>query len=139
MLRYRTRDLSRIYAEPCPCGRTIRTFERISARTDDMLIIRGVNVFPSQIETALLSVDSVLPHYHIFVRKDGDLDILEIKVEVTAETLGDDIKSLERLRANIAYAIQRVINISAKIVLAEPHSLPRSEGKLNRVTDLRNK
>jgi phenylacetate-CoA ligase len=139
MLRYRTRDLSRIYAEPCPCGRTMRTFERISARTDDMLIIRGVNLFPSQIEAALLSVDAVLPHYHIFVRKEGDLDTLEIKVEVTAATLSDDIKSLERLRANISHAIQRVINISAKVVLAEPHSLPRSEGKLNRVTDLRNK
>ncbi|MCL1920095.1 MAG: phenylacetate--CoA ligase [Kiritimatiellaeota bacterium] len=138
MLRYRTRDLSLIHSEPCPCGRTIRTFERISARTDDMLIIRGVNLFPSQIETALLSVDAVLPHYHIFVSKAGDLDMLEIKVEVTAQTLSDDIKSLENLRARIAHAIQRVINISAKVTLAEPHSLPRSEGKLCRVTDLRN-
>ncbi|MCL2103777.1 MAG: phenylacetate--CoA ligase [Kiritimatiellaeota bacterium] len=137
MLRYRTRDLSRIYTEPCPCGRTIRTFERIRARTDDMLIIRGVNIFPSQIETALLSIDSVLPHYHIFISREGDLDMLEIKVEVTAQTLSDDIKSLEKLRAKLSRAIQGVINVSAKITLAEPHSLPRSEGKLNRVTDLR--
>jgi phenylacetate-CoA ligase len=138
MLRYRTRDLSRIHAEPCTCGRTIRTIERISARSDDMLIIRGVNVFPSQIEEALLSVESVMPHYHIFVSKDGDLDMLEVKVEVTPETFSDDIKSLERLRTRIGHAVQRIINISAKITLAEPHSLPRSEGKLRRVTDTRN-
>ena len=138
MLRYRTRDLSRIHAEPCKCGRTIRTIERISARSDDMLIIRGVNVFPSQIEEALLSVESVMPHYHIFVSKDGDLDMLEVKVEVTPETFSDDIKSLEKLRTRIGHAVQRIINISAKITLAEPHSLPRSEGKLRRVTDTRN-
>jgi len=138
MLRYRTRDLSRIHAEPCPCGRTIRTIERISARSDDMLIIRGVNVFPSQIEEALLSVESVMPHYHIFVSKDGDLDMLEVKVEVTPETFSDDIKSLEKLRARIGHSVQRIININAKITLAEPHSLPRSEGKLRRVTDTRN-
>jgi phenylacetate-CoA ligase len=138
MLRYRTRDLSRIHAEPCKCGRTIRTIERISARSDDMLIIRGVNVFPSQIEEALLSVESVMPHYHIFVSKDGDLDMLEVKVEVTPETFSDDIKSLEKLRTRIGHAVQRIINISAKITMAEPHSLPRSEGKLRRVTDTRN-
>jgi phenylacetate-CoA ligase len=139
MLRYRTRDISKIHAEPCPCGRTIRTFERIRARTDDMLIIRGVNVFPSQIEMALMSVDSVLPHYQIFIHTESDLDMLEVKVEVTAQTLSDDIKSLEKLRAKISHAIQSVIGVSAKITLAEPHSLPRSEGKLNRVKDLRNK
>lgn len=138
MLRYRTRDLSCLHSEPCKCGRTIRTIERISARSDDMLIIRGVNVFPSQIEEALLSVESVMPHYHIFVSKEGDLDMLEVKVEVTAETFSDDIKSLEKLRANIGHAIQRIINISAKVTLAEPHTLPRSEGKLRRVTDTRN-
>ncbi len=137
MLRYRTRDLSRIFTERCPCGRTMRTFERISARSDDMLIIRGVNVFPSQIETALLSIESVLPHYHIFVTKEGDLDTIEVKVEVTAQTFSDDIKSMEKLRAKIGQAIARIINIHAKVTLAEPHTLPRSEGKLRRVTDLR--
>ncbi|MDR2849424.1 MAG: phenylacetate--CoA ligase [Verrucomicrobiota bacterium] len=139
MLRYRTRDLSRITTEPCPCGRTIRAIERISARTDDMLIIRGVNVFPSQIETGLMTIDAVLPHYLIIVDKDGDLDTLEVKVEVTRETFSDDIKSLEALRKRIGQAVQRIINISAKITLAEPHTLPRSEGKINRVRDLRNK
>jgi phenylacetate-CoA ligase len=139
MLRYRTRDISRIYTGPCPCGRTIRAIERISARTDDMLIIRGVNVFPSQIEAGLMSIDSVLPHYAIVVDKDGDLDTLELKVEVTKDVFSDDIKSLQLLRAQIAQAVQKIINISAKITLVEPHTLPRSEGKLRRVTDLRTK
>ena len=139
MLRYRTHDLSRIIPDVCPCGRTIRRIERISARCDDMLITRGVNVFPSQIEAGLLSVDSVLPHYHIIVDRKGDLDILEIKVEVTKETFSDDIKTLEALRKKIGQAVQRIININAKITLVEPHTLPRSEGKIKRVTDLRKK
>lgn len=137
MLRYRTRDLSRIHAEPCACGRTIRTIERIQARSDDMLIIRGVNVFPSQIEAALLSIDLVQPHYAIVVKADGGLDTLEVKVEVTKETFSDDIKSLENLRNRIRHALQRVINIHAEITLVEPYTLPRSEGKLQRTTDTR--
>ena len=137
MLRYRTRDISRINTKQCECGRTIRTFERVSARSDDMLIIRGVNVFPSQIEAGLLKVDKVLPHYMILVTRDGDLDKLEVQVEVTKETLSDDIKSLENLKKEIAHSIQRIINISAIITLVEPNTLPRSEGKLKRVKDLR--
>lgn len=137
MLRYRTRDITRIIPGVCKCGRTIRRIERVSARSDDMLIIRGVNVFPSQIETGLLSVDQVLPHYHIVVDRQGDLDSLEVKVEVTPENFSDDIKSLEALRKRIGTAIQRIININAKITLVEPHTLPRSEGKIKRVTDLR--
>ncbi len=139
MIRYRTRDISRILPEVCKCGRTIRRIERVSARSDDMLIIRGVNVFPSQIEAGLLSIDSVLPHYHIVVDRQGDLDTLEVKVEVTQETFSDDIRSLENLRRRIGQAIQRIININAKITLVEPHTLPRSEGKIKRVTDLRKK
>jgi len=104
-----------------------------------MLIIRGVNVFPSQIEAGLMSVDNVLPHYLILVDKIGDLDTLEIKVEVTKETFSDDIKTLERLRQRIGQAVQRIININAKITLAEPHTLPRSEGKIKRVEDRRKK
>jgi len=137
MLRYRTRDISRINTKPCQCGRTIRTFERISARSDDMLIIRGVNVFPSQIESGLLKIDKVLPHYMIYVSREGDLDKLEIQVEVTSETLSDKIKTLEKLRSEIAQSVQHIINISATITLVEPHSLPRSEGKLCRVKDMR--
>ena len=139
MLRYRTRDLSRIIPDVCKCGRTIRRIARVSARSDDMLIIRGVNVFPSQIETGLLAVDKVLPHYQIVVERTGDLDILEVKVEVTPEAFGDDIKSLELLRKRIAASIQHIINISVKVTLAEPNSLPRSEGKIQRVIDKRPK
>ena len=137
MLRYRTRDISRIIPETCKCGRTIRRIDRISARSDDMLIIRGVNVFPSQIEAGLLAVDKVLPHFHIFVDRQGDLDTLEVRVEVTSETFSDDIKSLEALRKTISHAVQRIININAKITLVEPNTLARSEGKISRVTDLR--
>ncbi len=137
MLRYRTRDISRINTKPCECGRTIRTFERVSARSDDMLIIRGVNVFPSQIEAGLLKIDKVLPHYMIVITRAGDLDRLEVQVEVTRETLSDDIKSLEALKREIAHSIQHIINISAVVTLVEPNTLPRSEGKLRRVKDLR--
>lgn len=137
MLRYRTRDLTRILTDTCPCGRTIRRIDRINGRSDDMLIIRGVNVFPSQIETGLLSVDSVLPHYQIVVDRINNLDILEVKVEVTGEVFSDDIKSLESLRKRIGAAIQHIININAKITLVEPNTLPRSEGKIKRVIDLR--
>ena len=137
MLRYRTRDLTRIMTGTCKCGRTIRRIARVSARSDDMLIIRGVNVFPSQIETGLLAVDKVLPHYQIVVERTGDLDILEVKVEVMPDAFGDDIKSLEALRKRIGASIQHIINISVKVTLAEPNSLPRSEGKLKRVIDNR--
>jgi phenylacetate-CoA ligase len=139
MVRYRTRDISRIIPGVCKCGRTIRRIERISARSDDMLIIRGVNVFPSQIEAGLLTIDKVLPHYHIIVDRQGDLDSLEVQVEVTQDSFSDDIKSLEALRKRISMAIQRIININAKVTLVEPHTLPRSEGKIQRVTDLRKK
>ena len=139
MLRYRTRDLTRIMTGTCKCGRTIRRIARVSARSDDMLIIRGVNVFPSQIETGLLAVDKVLPHYQIVVERTGDLDILEVKVEVMPDAFGDDIKSLEALRKRIGASIQHIINISVKVTLAEPNSLPRSEGKIQRVIDKRPK
>ncbi len=137
MLRYRTRDITRILPDKCPCGRTMRRIDRVNARSDDMLIIRGVNVFPSQIEAGLLSVEKVLPHYQIIVDRVNNLDILEVKVEVTAETLSDDIKSLEALKKRIGMAIQHIININAKITLAEPNTLPRSEGKIKRVIDNR--
>lgn len=139
MLRYRTRDLTFIHAEPCKCGRTVRTIQRIHARSDDMLIIHGVNVFPSQIETALLSVNEVLPHYQITITPTETLDILEIQVEVTAESFSDDIKSLENLRKRVFQAVHRVIGLSPKITLVEPNTLPRSEGKSHRVIDLRKK
>ena len=139
MLRYRTRDLTRIIPEPCACGRTIRRIERVSARSDDMLIIRGVNVFPSQIEAGLMRIKDVLPHYQIVVDRVNNLDVIEVKVEITPESFSDDIKSLEKLRKEIGHAIQSIINIAPKITLAEPNSLPRSEGKAVRVIDNRQK
>jgi phenylacetate-CoA ligase len=137
MIRYRTRDLSRLIAEPCACGRTIRRLQRISARSDDMLIIRGVNVFPSQIEAALLSVDAALPHYQIVVTRENDLDQMEVQVEVTQAHFSDEVKSLEALRKRIGDAIERITNIRVRVRLVEPNTLKRSEGKAKRLTDLR--
>ncbi|MBR4170562.1 MAG: phenylacetate--CoA ligase [Kiritimatiellae bacterium] len=137
MLRYRTRDLTRLSVNRCPCGRTIRTMDRINARSDDMLIVHGVNVFPSQIETALLSVHEVQPHYQIILTPTETMDKMEIKVEVTAECFSDDIKSLENLRKRVFSAVNRIIGLSPTITLVEPYSLPRSEGKIKRVMDLR--
>ena len=139
MLRYRTRDISRIMTGTCKCGRTMRRIDRVSARSDDMLIVRGVNVFPSQIETGLLSVENVLPHYQIIVTRNGDLDSIEVKVEVYPEVLGAGAAVLDTLRKRVASAIQHIININVKVTIAEPNSMPRSEGKINRVLDLRNR
>ncbi len=139
MIRYRTRDISMIYTEPCKCGRTIRRIRRIRARTDDMLIIRGVNVFPSQIEAALLSLDNTLPHYAIIITLKDNLDQVEVQVEIPRERFSDKISEVENLRAQIGEAIHRIINISVKVTLVEPNTLPRSEGKAKRVTDLRKK
>lgn len=137
MIRYRTRDISMIYTEPCKCGRTIRRIRRIRARTDDMLIIRGINIFPSQIEASLLALDITLPHYAIIVSRKDNLDLLEVQVEIPRESFSDTISGIENLRFMIGDAIHRVIGISVKITLVEPNTLPRSEGKAQRVTDLR--
>ena len=137
MIRYRTRDLSRLIPEPCACGRTIRRLQRISARSDDMLIIRGVNVYPSQIETALMSVEATLPHYQIILTREADLDQVEVKVEVPMSHFTDEVRSLEQLQRHIAEAISRVTGIHARVRLVEPNTLARSEGKARRVLDQR--
>ena len=137
MIRYRTRDLSVIDTEPCACGRQIRRIRRIKARTDDMLIIRGVNVFPSQIEAGLLALSAALPHYAIIVSRVDNLDQLEVQVEIPREKFSDRVGEIERLRAQIAESIHRIINVAVKVTLVEPNTLPRSEGKAKRVTDLR--
>jgi phenylacetate-CoA ligase len=137
MIRYRTRDISALHEEPCACGRTLRRIKRISRRTDDMMIIRGVNVFPSQIETALLAVEGTLPHYQIIVDRVKDLDHLEVLVEVTAEFFGDTVGALETLRQRLSHAIEQLIGIRAHVRLVEPHTLQRSEGKARRVQDKR--
>jgi phenylacetate-CoA ligase len=137
LIRYRTRDLSCLNEVACPCGRTSRRMERISGRTDDMLIIRGVNVFPSQIEDVLMKVEGVEPQYLIIVDKTGTLAELEIKVEVSEKLFSDEIKQLEALQRRIFEEMRSVLSISAKITLVEPRSIERGLGKAKRV-EIRN-
>lgn len=137
ILRYRTKDITRLNDEPCACGRTSMRMEKVSGRTDDMLIIRGVNVFPSQIEGVLLGMDAVAPHYEIVLTTEKHLDRIEVKVEVADEQLLTSYGALEALRERIAHNIFTVLNMHVKVTLAEPQSLKRFEGKAQRVTDLR--
>ncbi|MDR1789486.1 MAG: phenylacetate--CoA ligase [Opitutaceae bacterium] len=137
MLRYRTRDITALTSAPCACGRTLRRIKRIGRRSDDMLIIRGVNLFPSQIEAALLQVEGTLPHYHIIVDSKRDLDVLEVQVEVTPGVFGDTIGAMERFQAKIEKSIEVVTGLHAAVTLVAPHTLQRSEGKAKRVTDRR--
>jgi phenylacetate-CoA ligase len=139
LLRYRTRDISMLMREKCACGRTLTRMERVSGRTDDMLIIRGVNVFPSQIESVLVSIEGTAPHYEIVVDKQGVLDELEIRVEVSPEVFSDEVKRMEQLRAKITAELESVLGLSATIRLVEPKSIARSEGKAKRVIDNRRK
>lgn len=139
IIRYRTRDLSVLNTEPCPCGRTHYRMGRITGRTDDMLIIRGVNVFPSQIETILLDIEGTAPHYQIVVDKVESLDVLEVWVEVGRDVFSDEIKVLEKLEKKIQHEIHSVIGIHATVKLVEPKTIERSEGKAKRVLDKRPK
>lgn len=137
MIRYRTRDITALIPEPCPCGRSLRRMRRIGRRSDDMLIIRGVNVFPSQVEAALLEVEGTLPHYQIILTRRHGLDQMEVQVEVTAESFSDKIGALEQLNDKIADAIEHVLGIRVLVTLVEPHTIQRSEGKAKRVIDRR--
>ena len=137
MVRYRTRDLTRIVAEPCECGRTIRRIERISSRSDDMFIIRGVNVFPSQIETALLSVEGTTANYNILLTTEHGLDNIEVDVEVTEELFSDKVRSMEGLQQRLTAAIEGVIGLRVRVKLVAPNTIQRSEGKARRVIDHR--
>ncbi|MBP5286170.1 MAG: phenylacetate--CoA ligase [Kiritimatiellae bacterium] len=139
MIRYRTRDLTRLHPEQCPCGRTARVMDRIKARSDDMLIVHGVNLFPSQIETALLGVPEVEPHYQIVLTPTETLDLLEVKVEIRSESFSDNIRELESLKKRVLAAVKTITGLSPKITLVSPGSLPRSEGKIKRVIDNRKK
>ncbi len=138
LLRYRTRDLSRLHVDTCACGRTLVRMEKCLGRTDDMLIIRGVNVFPSQVESVLLEMSETTPHYQLIVTRENNLDTLEIKVEVDDQFWSDEIKVLEGLKKRIAHNITSTLGISAKIKLVEPGNIERSEGKAKRVIDNRN-
>lgn len=137
VLRYRTKDLTSLTYGSCVCGHTGWTMNRVSARVDDMLIIRGVNVFPSQIEEAILSVGGIEPHYLIVVDREGNLDTIEVQVELGAASFTDEIRELEELQERLQNKIEDIINISAKVRLVEPKSIPRSEGKAKRVEDRR--
>ena len=135
--RYRTTDITRLMDEPCKCGRTTTRMEKVSGRTDDMLVIRGVNVFPSQIEGVLLGMDDVAPHYEIVLTTEKHLDRIEVKVEVADAELLTSYSALENLREKIANNIYSILNMHVKVTLAEPHTLKRFEGKARRVTDMR--
>ena len=138
MIRYRTRDLTMLMSEPCACGRTNRRMARVGRRTDDMLIIRGINVFPSQIEAGILAVDGTLPHYQIVLSRHRDLDQIEVCVEVTDEVFSDKVKALEQLRAKLSHSLENTLGLRVDIRLVQPHTLQRSEGKAKRVVDKRN-
>ncbi len=138
MIRYRTRDITRIISEPCVCGRTLRRIRRIGRRSDDMIIIRGVNVFPSQVEAALLQVEGTLPHYRIILTRERGLDQMAVEVEVTPEVFSDKIRALEEVRARLAQAIEQICGIRVDLRLVEPRTIERSEGKARRVIDQRN-
>ena len=137
MIRYRTRDLTRIIAEPCECGRTLRRIERISSRSDDMFIIRGVNVFPSQIETALLSIEGTMPHYNIILYTENGLDNIEVDVEINEELFSDKVRSMEELQHRLTAAVEGLIGIRVRVKLVAPNTIQRSEGKARRVIDHR--
>jgi len=138
LIRYRTRDICSINPEPCKCGRSFSRLSRIEGRADDMIIVRGINVFPSQIESVLLSVGGVAPYYEIIVdREKGRLDTLELRVEVSESFLSDEMRSLEELRQRLEEALESALDISVNLTLAEQGSIPRSEGKAKRVIDKR--
>jgi phenylacetate-CoA ligase len=137
MLRYRTKDLTRLLTGPCPCGRTTRRMTKISGRTDDMLIIRGMNIFPSQIESVLLGIDHIEPHYLIVVDRVNNMDRLEVQVEVSESLFHDEMRRLDEHRIKMKKTLDSTLCMSVDLKLVEPKSLTRSEGKAIRVIDKR--
>ena len=137
LIRYRTRDLTSLSYEPCSCGRTTARISRFKGRSDDMLIIRGVNVFPSQIEAALLEVEEATPYYFINVDRVNNMDTLEILVELKEQYYSDEIRDMEKIAAKIANSVKQTIGLAAKIKLVEPNSIERSMGKAVHVSDKR--
>ena len=138
VLRYRTKDITRINYEPCACGRTHARMDKVMGRTDDMMIIKGVNVFPSQIESVLVGMEHVGPHYQLIVRKKNFLDTLEVKVELSNGELLQSYGELEALQHKIHDRLKSVLGLETKVTLAEPKSLERFQGKAKRILDLRN-
>lgn len=137
LIRYRTKDITKLFKDDCICGRTLVKMERVTGRTDDMLIIRGVNVFPSQIESVLLEFSQLTPNYQIIVDRINMMDVLNIHVEMNENLFTDEVKKIESLEKSITGAIESVLGISAKVKLVEPKSIERSEGKAVRIIDRR--
>jgi len=137
VIRYRTRDLSNITEEPCPCGRTLARMEKIRGRTDDMLIIRGVNVFPSQVESVLFEVEGIDPHYQIIVDREGAMDIMEVQVEVSSDIFPGIMQELVAFERRLEDKLQNVLGLRVDVKLVEPKTLERTSGKAKRVIDRR--
>ena len=138
-IRYRTHDLTRIIPEPCPCGRTHRRIHRLRGRTDDMLIIRGVNVFPSQVESAIVGIEGIAPRYMLVVNRVNSLDVLEVHVELLPDLAINEVRGLEELYNRVNRAVAQTLGLSVKVRIVEPGSIERSEGKSRRVIDNRPK
>ena len=137
LLRYRTRDITRLKYEPCACGRTHVRMDKVQGRSDDMLKIRGVNVFPSQIESVLVTVPQISPHYQLIVRREGFADTLEVKAEIENKDLIDSFVKIQELQGKIKHKLHTVLGIQCKVTLVGPKTLKRFEGKAQRVVDLR--
>lgn len=138
VIRYRTRDLTAVTTQPCICGRTTARMSRVKGRTDDMLIIRGVNVFPTQVEHVLMETEGTSPHYLLVVTREGSLDSLEVWVEISEQMFSERMSKMTDLQALLAKKIHTILGISAKVKLVEPQTLERSQGKAKRVLDKRN-
>lgn len=138
LLRYRTKDLTRLNYEPCKCGRTFVRMDKIKGRSDDMMKIRGVNVFPTQIESVLVTLPHIGPHYQLILRREGYMDTLEVKVELTDGSLLDEYKKLSEIQKDVRAHLKTVLGIETKVTLCEPKSIERFQGKAKRIIDLRN-
>jgi len=137
VIRYRTRDLTRLIPEPCECGRTLVRMEKISGRTDDMLIIRGVNVFPSQVESVLAEIEGIDPHYQIIVDRHGAMDLMQVLVEISSDIFPGDLRELLQFERNIEDKLHTVLGLKVDVKLVEPKTLERTSGKAKRVIDRR--
>ena len=137
VIRYRTRDISILHPEPCRCGRTMVRMGRVRGRSDDMLIIRGVNVFPSQIESVIMEFDGIEPHYQLVVEREGRLDTLNVMVEVNERIFSDEVKNMQAMEQSLEKNIKEMLGVAAKVKLVEPKSIQRTEGKAVRVIDKR--
>ncbi|WP_462324871.1 phenylacetate--CoA ligase family protein [Desulfoplanes sp.] len=137
LIRYRTRDITALDPVPCKCGRTHVRMSRIKGRSDDMLIIRGVNVFPTQIESILMDTHGLTSHYQLIIRRQGAMDTLEAQVEIDEKLFSDEIKHLQKIEAKIQRDIKEFLGVTAKVSLVEPRTIERSQGKAKRIVDLR--